>query len=90
MVEIFLLVFGVYALIGFLFAFPFVLTGVKQIDPAAKGGTWGFRILIFPGAAAFWPLLLKRWVSGVKSPPEEHNAHRKAAHLHAQPKEEKS
>jgi len=68
-----------YAAIGLVFALVFVTLGVQRVDPAAKTGTIGFRILILPGAAAFWPLFLKRWVSGVKVPPGETNAHRRRA-----------
>jgi hypothetical protein len=70
---------GAYLACGLLFAIPFSLLGVKRIDPHAAHGSWGFRALIIPGTMAFWPLLLKRWVSGVSGPPEESNAHRLAA-----------
>jgi hypothetical protein len=69
---------GIYLAIGLLFAIPFAVRGVQLIDPAAEDGTVGFRILIVPGAAALWPLLLSRWISGVREPPAEHNAHRDA------------
>ena len=51
-----------YALFGVLFAVPFVLKGAARLDPDAVGATWGFRVLIFPGAAALWPLLFVRWM----------------------------
>jgi hypothetical protein len=75
----FLILLAAYLGLGFLFAIPFALLGVKRIDPHAAHGSWGFRLLIIPGTLAFWPLLLKRWASGVHEPPEERNAHRKAA-----------
>jgi hypothetical protein len=77
--AIFLILLGIYLACGFLFAIPFVLTGVTKIDPHAKPGRWGFRLLIIPGSMAFWPLLLHRWRKGVSEPPEERNAHRQAA-----------
>jgi len=77
--AVFLLVIGIYLACGLVFAIPFALLGVKKIDPHAAHGSWGFRLLIIPGTMAFWPLLLKRWASGVHEPPEECNAHRKAA-----------
>lgn len=70
------LALGVYALLGALFALAFVVVGVQRIDPGAKGSGVRFRFLIFPGSVALWPLLLKRWVSGQVSPPDERNPHR--------------
>ena len=78
MVDLGVGLFLIYALIGLVFAIPFSLVGAKRIDPAADGGTWGFRVLIVPGAAALWPLLLMRWLRGGE-PPEERNAHRLAS-----------
>jgi hypothetical protein len=74
--AVFLILLGIYLACGFVFAVPFVLFGVKKIDPHAARGSWGFRLLIIPGTAAFWPLLLRRWMKGVHEPPEECDAHR--------------
>jgi hypothetical protein len=53
-----------YAAAGALFAAVFVAVGVQRVDPAAEHAPWGFRLIILPGAAALWPLLLARWLSG--------------------------
>ena len=74
-----LILLAVYFLCGLLFAIPFVLLGVKKIDPHAAHGSWGFRLLIIPGTMVLWPFLLRRWRSGVREPPEERDAHRQAA-----------
>lgn len=74
-----LILLGIYLASGLLFAVPFVLFGVKKIEPRAARGSWGFRLVIFPGTLAFWPLLLRRLLKGVSEPPEECNAHRQAA-----------
>ncbi|HEX5221391.1 MAG TPA: hypothetical protein VFZ59_17635 [Verrucomicrobiae bacterium] len=74
----FLIVLASYLACGLVFAVLFSFIGVKKIDPHAAHGSWGFRLLIIPGAMALWPLLLRRWFSGVKEPPEENNAHRRA------------
>lgn len=66
---------GIYAAIGLLFAPLFVARGVNRIDPSAATGSWGFRLLLLPGAAALWPLLLARWLRK-SPPPTERNAHR--------------
>jgi hypothetical protein len=70
---------GSYATGGLLFALAFSAMGVARLDPAARGASWGFRVLILPGAAALWPLLLRRWLRGDRTPPLERNAHRQAA-----------
>ena len=77
--AVFLILLGAYLACGLVFAIPFALVGVKKIDPHAAHGSWGFRLLVIPGTMAFWPLLLRRWATGAKEPPEECNAHRRAA-----------
>ena len=52
---------GIYAAIGLVFALAFAWRGASRLDPAAREGTWGFRLLVIPGAVAFWPLLALRW-----------------------------
>jgi hypothetical protein len=44
---------GLYLLCGFLFAIPFVIKGAGIIDPVAKDGSKGFRVLIIPGVMVF-------------------------------------
>jgi hypothetical protein len=77
MIELLLSILGIYLLIGIVFAVPFAMWGSSKVDPAAVKGTWGFRVLIIPGSAALWPLLLPRWLSGKH--PTEHSMHRRAA-----------
>ncbi|MCP3919665.1 MAG: hypothetical protein GY711_29380 [bacterium] len=68
-----------YLAIGLVFAIPFALKGVARIDSDAEGGTWGFRLLILPGATVLWPILARRWSrAGVGH--EERSPHRAAAH----------
>ena len=50
-----------YVAAGLLFAAAFVIVRIHSIDPAASRGTLGFRMVIFPGVAALWPLLLMKW-----------------------------
>lgn len=59
---------AVYLGIGAAFALAFVVAGASRIDPAARGMPWPARLLIAPGAAALWPLLLARWL-GRREPP---------------------
>lgn len=77
--ELLVVVAGAYVAAGLVFALAFVMWGVSRVDPAARGATRGFRLIILPGAAAFWPLLAARWAAGSMHPPTETNAHRRAA-----------
>jgi hypothetical protein len=77
--EVFVDFLTVYAALGALFALVFVAAGVQRIDSQAKGSGLAFRILIFPGTVAFWPLLLHRWWRGGPDPAVETNPRRRAA-----------
>jgi hypothetical protein len=79
--SILLIVAAAYLIAGFMFAVPFVIVGVGRIDPHAKHGGWGFRILITPGTILLWPLLASRWMRGISTPPEEKTAHRCATRI---------
>jgi hypothetical protein len=56
-----MIVLLVYGALGLLFALVFIARIAPRLDPGAREGTWGFRLMILPGAAALWPLLL--WIS---------------------------
>ncbi|MFM1855683.1 MAG: hypothetical protein RLZ83_992 [Pseudomonadota bacterium] len=60
---------GSYLGLGFLFALAFVTWGAPRLDPAARGMPASVRLLLIPGAAALWPLLLWKWAAR-RSPPE--------------------
>lgn len=65
-----------YAVLGAFFAIAFAARGAQRIDPVARGASWGFRLLIVPGAVALWPLLAWRWLRGAEAPTER-TAHRR-------------
>jgi hypothetical protein len=77
--RIVVLLAAAYGAVGLVFALAFCALGVSRLDANARGATLGFRVLIVPGAAAFWPLLLRRWLRGEMTAPVERNAHRRAA-----------
>lgn len=56
-----LTILGVYLAVGAAFAAAFVWRGAGRLDANAGGASWGFWLLILPGAAALWPILLSRW-----------------------------
>ncbi|MEM7682896.1 MAG: hypothetical protein AAF288_13145 [Planctomycetota bacterium] len=57
-VQIAVLLGVIYLLVGAGFALWFIFKGGARLDPAVKTGTWGFRILVFPGTTALWPVML--------------------------------
>lgn len=59
--QVILAALGLYALLGLAFATVFVAVGIGRIDPAARGASLAVRLLLFPGSAALWPVLLARW-----------------------------
>jgi hypothetical protein len=67
---------AIHLVLGSVFAVPFVVAGAGRTDPSARGGSIGFRLVIVPGVALFWPLMLHRWWRGVGAPPIERGAHR--------------
>ena len=77
--TVLLILMGIYLTCGVLFAIPFSLFGARKIDPRAFQSTWGSRLIIVPGVVALWPILIQRWLCGVREPPGENNAHRRLA-----------
>jgi len=73
-----------YAIAGLFFAFYFGAAGAGRVDSDAKDAPAGFRLILIPGAAALWPLLLPRVIRGTGQPPEERNRHRLAARISEQ------
>ena len=53
---------GSYAAVGVIFAAVFVAFGIGRVDPVARHAPIGFRLIVLPGCAALWPLLLRRWM----------------------------
>ena len=76
LVKIFVYALETYAGLGLIFAVLFVSIGVQRFDSEAQGSGIGFRLLILPGVAAFWPMFLRRWTQGIAEPPVEKNPHR--------------
>ena len=69
----FVLFLEAYLALGVLFALVFAFRWVERIDPAARTGTHGFRLLILPGAAALWPLLACRLLRASDRVPRSHS-----------------
>jgi hypothetical protein len=74
--KAFVFAIEIYAGLGLIFAVPFMCVGVQRLDSEAEGSGIGFRLLILPGVAAFWPMFLYRWTRGLAEPPVEKTPHR--------------
>ena len=51
-----------YAVAGAIFAAAFVTWGIHRVDPVAEHAPVGFRLIVVPGVAALWPVMLVRWI----------------------------
>ena len=55
-----------YIVIGLATAVAFVTVGIAAVLPSNRV-TVGARLLFLPGAAALWPLVLRRWLEARRS-----------------------
>lgn len=69
MADLILLAAATYAVLGAVFGVLFVTAVVGRVDHAAVGASWSFRLLIWPGAAALWPLMLVKWARATRPIP---------------------
>lgn len=56
----------VYVLVGCVVGALFAWRGVDGVDPSAEKGTWGFRLIVWPGCAALWPVVLGWWINAAR------------------------
>ncbi len=65
MANLIVWLFTAYGVLGVLFAIPFLMVGINRMDSRTKGAGLAFRLIVFPGVVALWPLLLHRtWRGG--------------------------
>jgi hypothetical protein len=55
---------GAYLVIGAVVAIYAALRGAAASDAAARGAGLFFRLLIMPGVALLWPIMILRYLSG--------------------------
>ena len=51
-----------YLGVGLIFAVIFAFGLVRIIDTRSRDASFGFRIMILPGATLLWPLVLLAWL----------------------------
>lgn len=61
-IQIFVNFFGIYVLIGVLFAIYFFLKGARQLDELIADSSWKVRLLLVPGAISLWPILVRKLI----------------------------
>ncbi len=59
-INIFLVILGVYFLIGLFFGLYFIFIGATKIDPLMSETKKKVRILLFPGVVITWPFLISK------------------------------
>ena len=59
-------ILAAYVLAGLVTAVAFVTVGLSTVLPSTRV-TVGARLLVLPGAAALWPLVLRRWLAARRS-----------------------
>ena len=57
---------GLYLLLGLVFTLLFLWKGLTKVDEGAKGTSWFFKLLIFPGMCLFWVLFLRKWIKSAR------------------------
>jgi hypothetical protein len=65
-----------YLVTGSVVAIVILAFGLTRLDSETEYAGIGFRLIIFPGTVALWPLLLKRYVRGGGEPPLQKDPHR--------------
>lgn len=65
-INVFLLILGLYLAIGLVFGLYFFAAGAQKIDPAIKESKWTVRLLLLPGAIAMWAVLFPKLLKAGK------------------------
>lgn len=65
-IELLINLFYLYLFFGVAFAVFFLWRGAALLDEAARGISWKTRAFLFPGSAALWPVLLRKWLKAAR------------------------
>lgn len=61
-VDILLILMGVYLLLGIVFSIYFIFAGASKLDEDVKGSPWHFWLIIWPGSVLLWSVLLLKMI----------------------------
>lgn len=60
--------FVIYFLLGILFSIIFIVKGgLNKVDSNTQESSIWFKLIIFPGLCAMWPLFLMKWIKASKT-----------------------
>lgn len=60
-IDLMLILIAGYVGLGLVAGVVLALVGINTIDPAAAGSPWYFRLVVLPGLAGLWPVMLVKW-----------------------------
>lgn len=55
---------GAYFAVGLIVALIYVFLAAPRLDVAARGSGFFFRLMVLPGIAGLWPIMVIRLLSG--------------------------
>ncbi len=61
-IDIFLLLMGIYLVIGLIFGIYFIIYGAQKLDDGVSGSPWHFKLILLPGSILLWLVLLIKLV----------------------------
>jgi hypothetical protein len=72
--ELFWAGLGIYLAAGLLVAIIYGFFAARAVDHGAEGAGLGFRLIIMPGVALLWPIMVLRLISGqrINAPVQRH------------------
>jgi hypothetical protein len=64
MAQAFWSALGGYLGVGLAFALTMIAGGFRRLDPLAQAAPWHVKLVLIPGLAALWPIMLIKFVRG--------------------------
>lgn len=65
-IDLILILFAAYAGLGLVVGLALAFAGINRVDPAAADSPWYFRLMVLPGLAGLWPVMLAKWARAGK------------------------
>lgn len=59
--ELILITLAAYLGLGIIIACLYLIKAIHKVDQTAISTSLGFKLIIFPGLAMLWPIMLMKW-----------------------------